>query len=320
MRFAKVLLILLVVFSIGLNVILYAKVKNRHPLFTINGDGLTKKDMDDYLEQQAGPKVKAVMAQRILVDQEAKKQGVTPSEKDIDEEFEKQKELNWQFAQSINSNPWLAGEARKQIGMELAVRKIRTKGVAVSDDEIKEEYNSNAALYDTPNKARTELAIILDASHVDDVRQLLEKPVSPAVIMQQFPARLTAEGQSGVYFIGNDNKVTFTQPFGNASANAGIFGLKPNAVKVLPPQEFARQGAKALVVRMLEIVPGKKADLNDPKIKEKITTAIALRRSKPWQEYLSTLWANTKFESEDPADKRLVENLLFPERARAGTH
>jgi hypothetical protein len=312
MRFVRVIVVLALIGSLGLNVIAVTKWRSRRPILTVNGQSLTKKDIDDYLEQQAGPNVKAVLVQRILIEQEAKRLGVWPSDADVEEAYVALREANWQVARQIMNNPWQANETKANIRYNLAQQRILTKDVPVTEEEIKEEYNTNAARYDTPNKARVNLALVLNEGQFSDIKQLMQKknpPVSPSVIMQNY--------RGGVVFLGYDNIYTFGQALNNPKDNAIIFGMKPGDVKDFPPQEFGRMGAKRIIVRMDKIEPGKKANMNDPKIKDRIRMAVAARRAKPWSEYLSGLWANVKFESENPDDKKNVEMLLFPERARA---
>ncbi|MCS6775144.1 MAG: hypothetical protein RMJ43_05535 [Chloroherpetonaceae bacterium] len=312
MRFLRVLVVVALIASLGLNFILYKKYRSGRAIITLNGEGITRRDIDGWLEQQAGPRAKALFVQRVLVNQEAKKQGVLPTQQEVEEEFARRREENWQFARQVDMNPWMAGEMKKQIQEELAKIRLMAKDVPVTEEEMREEYRQNPMRYDTPNKARVNLAVVLDASIIGEVRQLLQKkdpPVSPTVIMSQYVNK--------VVFLGHENRFTFMQPFGNNKVNAEIFKMQKDEVRQFPPGEFARQGARAILVRMLEKIPGKKADLNDPKVKEQLRIAVASRRWSPWQEKLVQLWDNAVFYSEDPNDKRNIEMVLFPDRARA---
>ena len=312
MRFLRILVVVALIASLGLNFILYTKYRSGRAIFTVNGEGISRKDLDRQLEQERGPNVKAQFVERILVNQEAKRQGVVPTQQEVEDEFNLRRDMDWQFARRVDMNPWLAGEAKKQIHGELSKLRIMVKGVPVTPDEMQEEYRQTPARYDTPNKAKTNLAIVTDASVIGDIKQLLEKkdpPVSPTVIMNQYRNKVT--------FLGHDNINIFQQPFGNSKVNTEIFKMQKNEVRQFPAGEFARAGAKAILVRMQEKIPGKKADLNDPKTKEKLQIAIASRRWSPWQEKLVKLWDEASFTSEDPNDKRNIEMVLFPDRARA---
>lgn len=312
MRFVRVLVVVALILSLFGNFILYTKYRSSRAIFTVNGEGVSRRDIDSQLEQQAGPNAKALFVERLLVNQAAKKEGVMPTDQEVEDEFNRRREEDWQFARRVEGYPWLAGEAKKQIRQDYAKVRLLAKEVPVTEEEMQEEYRQNPARYDTPNKARAHLAIVLNAAVTNDIKQLLEKKepqVSPTVIMSQY--------RSAVTFLGHENVYTFRQPLGNPQISAEVFKMKKGQVKQFPTGEFAKSGAKAILVRMLEVIPGKKADLNDPKTKEKLRMQVAARRWKPWQEYLSKLWADATFTSEDPNDKKHIEMVLFPAAAQA---
>ena len=322
MRLLTPLLVLLLIGSLIVNAITVTKLKNKRPIFTVNGQGITKKDLDDFLENKEGPSVKAEMVRRMLVDQEAKKQNVTPTDADVNEAFETQKEDNWQFAFNVNRSPWTTDETKKDIKMRLSATRLTLKDVPVADSEIKELYDKQAAAFDTPDKARGQLAVIADPTNTQQTMQevvtLLSKnpPVAPAAIMTQFPQK--------VFFLGNEYKFTFKRPFQYKGAYPNkplidfIYAIKPGQVKAFPATPDIKQiGGKAIVYKMLEIVPGKKADLNDLKTKENIHNVLAAKRAKPFEEILSGIWARTTFDSDNPEDKKQIEAMLFPSHQKA---
>ena len=280
--------------------------------FSINGQRITKKDMDDYLERQYGAAYKATMAQRALLDQEARKQNAMPDAAEVDAEFRLKKELDWQFASRIAANPSAADEAREEIRIQLEQQRLLAKNVAVTAEEVQQEYAEHAALYDVPRKAHARVAALLDETHAEEIRQLMaqnDPAIAPQAIVQKFPRE--------VVFLGDGDIFTFVQAFGT-SMNSAIFNMKPQAVQIMEAGDIAQQGAKKLVVKLLDIVPGKKADLNDPKTLFRIKVTVALRRTSA-NELIGSLWDKAKFESKDPTEKVQIERLLLPDRFHAET-
>jgi hypothetical protein len=310
MRLLRPLIVVVLILSLVFNVVFWMNYRNKKTIFTLNGESVTRSDMDAYLEKQFGPTYKAMMAQRLLLDQEARRQGVAPSETEINDEFTLKKELDWQFASRIATSPWLADESREEIRQQLEQQKLLAKDISVTEEEVRDEYNAHPALYDTPAKAHTEVAAVLNEIHLDDIRKLMEqtdKPVGPRTIMQMFPRE--------VVFIGDDDKFTFVQAY-NTEMNKDVFTMAPHEVKVMLPGDLGQQGARRLVVKMLDITPGKKADLNDPKTLNRIKMNVALRRTRPASEMLANLWSTAKFESADQGDKAQIERMFFPEQNR----
>ena len=64
MRYLMPTLIILLLASLIANGVMYAKYRSHRPIMTVNGVGISKFDMDSYLEQTQGPQYKALMAQR----------------------------------------------------------------------------------------------------------------------------------------------------------------------------------------------------------------------------------------------------------------
>ncbi|MCW3055134.1 MAG: hypothetical protein JWN14_4304 [Chthonomonadales bacterium] len=311
MRLLRPLIVVVLIISLVLNVVLWKAYSRKKTIFTLNGESVTRTDMDSYLEKQFGPTYKAMMAQRLLLDQEARGKGIAPSETEISDEFALKKELDWQFASRIATSPWLADESREEIKQQLEQQKLLAADISVTEEEVREEYNAHPALYDTPAKAHTEVAAVLNEMHLEDIRKLMsatDKPVGPRAIMQMYPKE--------VVFIGDDDKFTFVQAY-NTEMNKDVFTMGPHDVKVMQPGDLGQQGARKLVVKLLDIVPGKKADLNDPKTLNRIKMNVALRRTRPASEMLAQLWAKAHFTSDEPGDKAQIEHMFFPEQSRA---
>ena len=310
MRLLRPLIVFVLILSLVFNVVLWMRYRNKKTIFTLNHESVTRADMDDYLEKQFGPTYKAMMAQRMLIDQEARRKGVAPSETEINDEFALKKELDWQFASRIATSPWLADESIQEIKQQLEQQKLLAQDISVTEEEVREEYNAHPALYDSPAKAHTEVAAVLNEIHLEDIRKLMDRndpPINPRTIMQMYPRE--------VIFIGDDEKFTFVQAY-NTEMNKDVFTMAPREVKVMLPGDLGKQGARQLVVKMLDIAPGKKANLNDTKTLNRIKMNVALRRTRPASEMLSALWANSQFDSADQGDRAQIEHLFFPEQAR----
>jgi hypothetical protein len=314
MRFVRAFIIVVLLISLAANAFMYLRWRRTRTIMTVNGQAISEKDVFDYLQLKQGPAVKAEMTARALIDQEAQKQRVVPSQADIDREYDMRKELDPQFAQQVSSNPWYEGFLKDQIREELEQVRLRTKDIPVTTAEMEEEYRSNPQRYDTPNKARCNLALIRDPGSIAEVKQFLERGVTASSIATNFGGSVAFLGDNGIY--------TFIQPYGS-HANALIFGMKKGDVRTMPvPLEEQRSGVQASFVRLVDpIVPGHKYDPNrqeDAPITERLRIAVASRRMKPLQEWMAGIWSRASFNSEDPNDRRFIQMQLFPARDEIG--
>jgi hypothetical protein len=311
MRLLKPLLGVALFISILLNVVLIYRVRGRRAIITVNNTPITRTDMNNYLEQAYGPQYKATMVQRILVDQEAHQQGVAPTDAEVQDEFDAKRELDWSYAQRLARAPWLMDEARSEIKLINEEEHLLAKEIPVTDEEIRYEYQQNPQMYDTPNKARCTVAAILNDSRTDDVKRMLlsqSPPYGPGTIAANYPHE--------VIFLGDNNHFTFAQPY-NTQYNAAVFAMQPKTVRVDPAGELAQLGAKKIIIRMDEIIPGHVADLADPNIIKKIKLHVQLHRAKPVAELLSSLWQKANMVFDDPTDRTNTELLFFPDRSKS---
>ena len=290
-------LIVALLISLGANVFMYQRYRNRRVYMTINNHSVTQQDIYDRLIQQSGEPVKAQLTERHLLEDEAQKQKLVPTDAEIQELYNQQREGNWQFARQMALNPWSEIEAKNGIRQKLELVRLLTAKVPVTEDQIKEEYATQPSAFDTPNKAYCYLALIRkDSDNLDNIKQLMEKGISTASIQQNYP--------EDVFFLGDntiaDNGTNITnlfivrQPLGSQQGKA-IFDLKPGTVAVLPAGEFATQGFKNAIVRMVKVVPGHKADLNDPKTHELIRMVVAQKRATNPKEYHAQIVGSRRF-------------------------
>ena len=306
MRFLRVFVPALLVISLAANLFMWLRWRKTRPIMTVNGQVVSEKDVVDHLEQEKGPVVKKDLVERILIDQQARKYRLVPSPDEVEAEFRDRRELSADFALQLATSPWFEGESKERIRMDLEQQQLRARDVQVTDDDIKDEYNRNPLAYDTPDRAHANLALIKDANIVPQIKQLLEKAVSPVEIQRNFAGSVIFPGYKQVY--------TFQRVFGT-DPHAIVFNMKPNAVNQLSVTAQQQQkGIQGILVRLIEIVPGHKYDPNDARMKERIRLAVAAKRMKPFEEWLSSVWAETAFTSETEGDKQYIEALMFPDR------
>jgi hypothetical protein len=311
MRAVKPLITIVLVISLLVNVVLIYKVRGKRPIITVGGTPITRTDMHNLLEQQYGAQYKASMVQRLLVDQEAHQQGVAPTDAEVQEEFDAKRELDWSYALKLARAPWMVDEARNEIKLIDEEEHLLAKDITVTDEEVRDEYQQNAKFYDTPNKARCAVAAVINDARTEDIRKMLlstNPPYSPASIAANYPR--------DVIFLGDNSHFTFAQPYGTRY-NSQVFSMEPKKVIVEPPGELAQLGAKRLIIRLDEVVPGHRADTTDPKILKKIKLHVALHRAKPATELLYSLWSKANIIFDDPADRSNTELLLFPDQGKS---
>jgi hypothetical protein len=326
MRYLTPVLIVLLLVSVIANGVMYLKFRSHRAILTVNGVGLSKYDLDTYLETIYGVDYKAVFTRRTLIHQAAVKNNLAPTDSEVNEKFQEAKQVNWQYASTMNNNPWLADEGRRSIQEQLELNRLRAKDIPITEDEVKDEYKLQPAMYDTPSKAEAEVALLKNGIHTDAIVDMISQ--TPAVK----PAAIVSSYRGDVRFLGDNNVYTFIQHFGTPEQGM-VFGMKPGEVKKMPaPAEVRSAGYTMMVVRLNKITPGHKAEWTDPKVapndprikdykatQEALRLTVALKRANPPDEFIRSLLQSAKIEAEDPVDIDNIKLKLLPPVDQSGT-
>ncbi|MCL5438936.1 MAG: SurA N-terminal domain-containing protein [Patescibacteria group bacterium] len=154
----KVILILGILIIIA---IIYLK-KDLFIVATVNGQPISRLSVINELEGQAGKQVLDQLVTKSLILQEAKKQNVNISQKDIDSEIEKVKkelEKNGQSLDQLMQFQNLTKEKlNEQIKIQLIIDRILGKNITVTDKEVNDYLEKNKDVLDK-NKSQDELKV-----------------------------------------------------------------------------------------------------------------------------------------------------------------
>jgi hypothetical protein len=330
MRYLSPVLIVLLLISVIANGVMYLKFRSHRAILSVDAANLSKYDLDTYLESIYGVDYKAVFVRRALIHDAAVKARVAPTDAEVNQKFQEAKQLNWTFASTMNSNPWLADEGRKNIQENMELNRLRAKDIPVTDDDIRDEYNAQPAAFDTVSKAEAEVALLKNGLHTNEIVKLIgaggASPNTPGVK----PAAIMSSYRGEVRFLGDNYVYTFIQHYGTPEQSL-VFNMKPGDVKMLDtkeiPDTLRQAGYTAMVVRLNRIIPGHKADLKDPGLPatdqrevdyktthENLRLAVALKRANPPQELIRSLYqaASPHINAEEPTDIDNIKLKLFP--------
>jgi len=177
-----VLVTIVAIVSLLGNYLLYHRYSSQRPLFTVNGQVIRQKDLDDRLDYMYAVPMLRQMIYTDLVLQEAQKEGVMPTEADIEREYD---QINRTSPRLIvdqqKVDPTLA-LFKQGIRGQLALDNLRTKGVQVSDQEVEAYYQAHRAQFTLPTQASEIIVVAADEISAETAKRLLENNVKPGVI------------------------------------------------------------------------------------------------------------------------------------------
>jgi foldase protein PrsA len=144
---------------------------------TVNGVDITKAQLYDKMVEAGGESTLQSLITNTIVEQEAKKANVTVTDADIAAELE---DLKTQFGgeEAFNSalaqNGMTIDDLKKQMPLQVQLRKILEPQVKISEDDIKKYYDEHKASYDTEEEVRASHILVKTQEEADAVLKELK--------------------------------------------------------------------------------------------------------------------------------------------------
>lgn len=143
---------------------------------SVNGDPIKKDEVYDILVKQGGPTVVDTLINNKIIEQEAKKEGITVSEKEID------KELN-SFMESYGGEDTF-NAALEQSGISLdyfkqdienflKIEKLLKPSIKITEDEMKEFFNENKDSFAQKEQVEASHILVEDEAKAKEVEKKL---------------------------------------------------------------------------------------------------------------------------------------------------
>ena len=113
---------------------------------TVNGEGISRTEFNERLEQKAGRKILDELITEKLVLQEADKKNLKISEKEIDKKVDELKSRfpdEKSFDKNLEENNMTIDEVREQMKIQIITQKMLEKKIKVTTQEIKNYYEQN---------------------------------------------------------------------------------------------------------------------------------------------------------------------------------
>jgi len=139
---------------------------------TVNGTKITKAQLYDKLVEAGGESTLQSMITTELVDQEAKKANVTVTDADVDAELA---DLKTQFGGEAAFNAALqqsnmtVEDLKKQMPLQVKLRKILEPQVTITDKDIQEYYDANKASFNQEEQVRASHILVKTKEEADAI-------------------------------------------------------------------------------------------------------------------------------------------------------
>ncbi len=213
-----------------------------------------------------------MIREQILLDM-AKEAGVLPTDQQVQERVERDLKNNPQIKQMITDQKLMTLEDyRERVRVQLAEFNLRTKGVTVTEQEIKDAYEKNKQAFYRPASARVRFIQLNNPEVRKQIDDDLERGFNFQSVVQKYAQNPVAGVQSGEIEFPLEGPLDTSTPQGQALARIRnvLKNAKPLEVTnwiQLAPNEFAR-------FELLARSPGRQLPLEE--VKDQIREQLML--------------------------------------------
>ncbi|MRN52431.1 foldase protein PrsA [Paenibacillus monticola] len=155
---------------------------------SVNGTDITKQQLYDKLVEAGGETTLQSLITTTLVDQEAKKANITVTDADVTAEIE---DLKTQFGgeaalnSALEQSSMTIDDLKKQMPLQVQIRKILEPQVKITDADIKTYYDTNKATYNTEEEVRASHILVATKEEADAILKQLKDGADFAALAKE---------------------------------------------------------------------------------------------------------------------------------------
>ena len=173
--FRNVLAVLTFVAAVGVVPAVTGCASQDKAMVSVNGEKITKGQLDNRLEGQAGKSTLQQMVDTSLVLQYGKSANITVTDAEIQDQLNQleQRFPPGQFETILKNQGLTMDDAKNIERVQLIVKKAVDKQVTITDAQVADFYNKNKSLYDTPAQVRARHILVKTKAEADAIEAQL---------------------------------------------------------------------------------------------------------------------------------------------------
>lgn len=152
----------------------------------VNGKPITTKEFYAALEKRVGKEVLSQLIDDALIRHAAKEAGITVTKDEIKAELEKiKKQLGSNFELTLAQMGMTEQDLNDTVEINLLVKKLVTKDVKVTEEDLKKYFSEHKSEYDHPEEAKLALIMVNTKEEADAVYKQLKSGADFAELAKQ---------------------------------------------------------------------------------------------------------------------------------------
>src|SRR5579864_6224597 len=207
--------------------------KEDQAIATVNGEKITKGQLDDRLEGQAGKPTLQQMVDQALVLQYASQNHITVTDAEIQTQLQ-QLEARFppgQFDTILKNQGLTMDDAKTIVKVQQIVKKAVDKNITITNAQITDFYNRNKSLFSTPAQVRARHILVKTKPEANSIEAQLRSGANFAVLAQKYSVDPGTKDKGGdLGFFGQTQMVA---PFASTA-----FSLNPGQISAPVQTQF----------------------------------------------------------------------------------
>jgi hypothetical protein len=179
-----ILVVLLIASAIG-NYLLYSRYSSSRVLFVVGDDKITKKDLNDRVDNLYARGILQKLIWSSMVMQEAKRKNCAPTEADVDQALDDTRRMQPFLISNIQAVDPNLSFFREDVRNNLALRNIQISGISVTKAEVERYYRDHSSDFRAPSRIKTTMVTASDDQGRLLAQSLLESGVEDDVISER---------------------------------------------------------------------------------------------------------------------------------------
>jgi foldase protein PrsA len=245
---------------------------------SVNGEKITKGQLDNRLEGQAGKSTLQQMVDTALVLQYGKTAGITVTDAEIQDALNalEQRFPAGQFETILKNQGLTMDDAKNIERVQIIVKKAVDKQVNISDAQVADFFSKNKANYNTPEQIRARHILVKTKPEADAVEAQLRSGANFAVLAQKMSIDPGSKAQGGE--LGWFGPTQMVKPFSDAA-----YALAVGQISQPVQTPFGWH-----IIQLEEKRPAHTASLADaaPKVRQMLLQQAEAAQSGPFIEQL----------------------------------
>jgi foldase protein PrsA len=255
--------IILAFVLVGITVILTVAFSKQEAAATINGEVISKEELDAKLTSLYGDETLESLITNKLIELEAEKKELEVTGNEIDEELTNLQESyggEEEFAAALEQNDVSMEQVRQDIEYYLLAEKLIKPSISVTDEDIKTYFDENSESFDQQEQVEASHILVEDEATAKKVKEELTGGKDFAELAKEYSTDTSNAASGGD--LGFFAKGEMTEEFENAA-----FSLEVNAISDPVKTEFGYH-----IIKVTDKKAAKAAVLEDHKeeIKEQL--------------------------------------------------